>query len=433
MCEHIKLAMIRVKGKRHGKADETMVRRKMREEVEAIVADKVPIELDKIFDSGLFAEERQVILVEGGPGMGKTTLAYHFGQEWAKGNLKFHIVAHVSLCNIAITPASTLADLLLLACESKKETIEEILESSPKLLLVLDGWDEATNQIRQVSFLTNILQSLSPQSKILITSRSDSSVGLHGLANRVEILGFNEESIHEYFKKALSTELEDDKLEGECEKLREHFRNHPVIQSCCSSPLNAAILAHLFLTEESLPSTRHELFCMLVLSRINRELQIHSSQESTEFASLNSGSLIDLPCEPREKLHYLCKLAFEGEKQNKVIFSQKELVSLNLPAVISALGLLQIDDSYSSTGELTTYYYFIHHSIQELLAAYHISRLGEVEQVQIFRDLLNKPRFSDVLQFYAAFTALTNKGVQKLISGSTFSSGSLLTLIRCFF
>ena len=381
-CEHIKLAMIRVKGMRRGEADETMVKQQVKGEVEAIVASRVPIEVDKIFDSGLFDEERQVILVEGGPGMGKTTLAYHFGQEWAKGNLKiFGIVALVSLCDIAITPTSTLADLLLLACGRKvgnltEEMIEQHIISGPRFLLILDGWDEAPNQIRKVSFVTNILQSLPLQStsKLLITARSDSSVVLHDLANRVEIIGFTKENIHKYFQRALSTELEDDKVEGECRKLREHFYNHPVIQSCCSSPLNAAILAQLYLTDRSLPSTRHELFLKLVLSRINRELQLRrKSQENTVFAS----SLGKLSLERKEKLDCLCRLAFEGEKQQKVVFSQKELVCLNLQRDISALGLLQIDDSYSSIGEKTTCCYFIHHSIQELLAAYHISQLGE--------------------------------------------------------
>ena len=64
-CGHIKLAMIREKGKRRGGADETMVRHQVKGEIEAIVASRVPIEVDRIFDSGLFDEERQVILVEG--------------------------------------------------------------------------------------------------------------------------------------------------------------------------------------------------------------------------------------------------------------------------------------------------------------------------------------------------------------------------------
>ena len=86
------------------------------------------------------------------------------------------------------------------------------------------------------------------------------------------------------------------------------------------------------------------------------------------------------------------------------------------------------------------YRYFIHHSIQELLAAYHISQLGKDEQVKVFEALLNEPRFSAVLQFYAAFTRLTNQGVRNIITGIDFDSKRspkqrlrLLSIIRCFF
>ena len=78
-CGHIKLAMVREKGKRRGGADETMVRHLVKGEVDAILASRVPIEVDRIFDSGLFDEERQVILVEGPPGGGKTSLTYYYG------------------------------------------------------------------------------------------------------------------------------------------------------------------------------------------------------------------------------------------------------------------------------------------------------------------------------------------------------------------
>ena len=88
--------MIREKGKRRGGADETMVRHQVKGEVEAIVACRELIEVDRIFDSGLFDEERQVILVEGPPGGGKTSLTYHYSQEWAAGNLSmFDVVAVV--------------------------------------------------------------------------------------------------------------------------------------------------------------------------------------------------------------------------------------------------------------------------------------------------------------------------------------------------
>ena len=116
----------------------------------------------------------------------------------------------MSLCDIAITPSSTLADLLLLACESKvanltEEMIEQNIICGSRLLLILDGWDEASNQICKRSFVANILQSLPLRSKILITSRSDSpaAVVLQDLANHVKFIGFAEESTHKYYQKAL--------------------------------------------------------------------------------------------------------------------------------------------------------------------------------------------------------------------------------------
>ena len=130
-------------------------------------------------------------------------------------------------------------------------------------------------------------------------------------------------------------------------------------------------------------------------------------------------------------LRHICVLAFEGVKQNKVVFPEEELTRLNIPLDLPALGVIQ---NVQSFGELkkTSYRYFIHLSIQELLAGHHISQLGEDEQVKVFQDL-NKPRFSAVLQFYAAFTGLTNQGVQNVITTIKHSKLTMLTFVQCFF
>ena len=48
--------MIREKGKQCGIADKEMVKHQMEGAVETIMASKVPVEKDKIFDSGLFED-----------------------------------------------------------------------------------------------------------------------------------------------------------------------------------------------------------------------------------------------------------------------------------------------------------------------------------------------------------------------------------------
>ena len=436
--------MIKEKGKRRGIADEEIVKHQVKGAVENIMANQVPIDKDMIFDSDLFDQKRQVILVEGPPGGGKTSLAYYYAQKWASGNLRmFDVVAFVRLCDLAVTPVSTLPDLLLLACHTTKNTeaitkqiIHQCADNSPKFLLVLDGWDTAPNDIRKRSYITSILESITPQSKILITSRPGSSVDLHDLANRVEIVGFLKENIHEYFEKALSTELDHDEVEDGCRKLQEHFHSYPVIQSCCYIPLNAVILASLFLSKQSLPSTRHELFLKLVLSCINREQQDRHSQ--IEYVCVSS--LDDLPHDLKVQLNHLCVLAFEGVKQNKVVFTEEDLVRQNLPHDLPGLGVLQIVDRLVTIRGKTPYGYFIHLSIQELLAAYHISQLRKDEQMKVFKGLLDEPRFSAVLQFYVAFTRLTNQGVslRNIITARDFdntdsSQLNLLNIMRCLF
>ena len=144
---------------------------------------------------------------------------------------------------------------------------------------------------------------------------------------------------------------------------------------------------------------------------------------------------------------------------NKIVFTQDELPSilprsswdmiLNLLSQIlptaatptqqdlPAMGVLQ-RVQWAGNSSKTISYNFIHLSIQEMLAAYRISQMGNDEQARVFQTLLGEPRFAAVLQFYAGFTKLINQGVRNIITGSDFtyeesSWHSLLSYIRCFF
>ena len=112
---------------------------------------KVPVDMETIFDDDIFDECRQVILVEAGPGMGKTSLAYYYSQKWAKDELKaFDAVAFVSLHDLCVReddtrPLHTLSSLLFLASGNEIELSKESchhLVTNWKFLLILDGWDE---------------------------------------------------------------------------------------------------------------------------------------------------------------------------------------------------------------------------------------------------------------------------------------------------
>ena len=260
-CQHVKLAMIKEKGKRCG-SDNTIAESRVEGDVDKLLTIKVPVDSDQIFDADIFDDERQVILVEGVGGMGKTSLAYQYAKKWAEGKLStFDAVALVRLRDLNEHDVREvdhiLPHLLFLASGNTiSKEMAQLIVDKQKILLILDGWDESPASIRKPSFIMDLLRSVSPQTRMLITSRPDFSLDLHGIANRVEILGFTKGDIHNYFENALKSHLPDSKVKSACDKLRSHFHRYPVIESCCYVPLNAAILAYIYLNrDQTLPIT----------------------------------------------------------------------------------------------------------------------------------------------------------------------------------
>ena len=409
---------------------ETDAESRVKGDVEQALTVKVPVDSDKIFDAGTFEVDRQVILVEGVGGMGKTSLAYQYAQKWAEGKYNmFDAVALVRLRDLnehdLFEVDHILPHLFFLASDNKtKSEMVRCLLDKQNVLLILDGWDESPASIRKPSFLKDLLRS--PQTRILITSRPDFSLDLHSLANRVEILGFTKNNIRDYFKTALKSQLSDDsEVNSACDKLSSHFHRYPVIESCCYVPLNCAILAYIYLNRnQTLPVTQCELFQELILCCIVRELQTRQPDRVLEYFS----SFKDLPADLKEQLHNLSELAFKGVMQNKIVFTQKELKSL------STLGLLHSVQGFGSIGRKLFTCNFIHLAVQELLAAYYISQLEPAEHSKQFGILLKDNHKFPVLQFYSGLTKLTNEGVQNLITGFDFyHTRHLLAILSCIF
>ena len=396
--------MIKEKGKRCGSDKMMIAESRVEGDVDKLLTIKVPVDSDRIFDAGTFDNDRQVILVEGVGGMGKTSLAYQYAQKWAEGNLStFDAVALVRLRDLnehdVCEVDCILPHLLILATGNRMKPLStemaQHIVDKQNILLILDGWDESPASIRKPSFLKELLQSISLQTRILITSRPDFSLDLHGLANRVEILGFTKGDIHDYFENALKSHLPNSEVKSACDKLNGHFHRYPVIESCCYVPLNAAILAYIYLNrDQTLPVTRCELFKEIVLCCIVRELETRQPDRVLEDVS----SFEDLPADLKEQLHNLSELAFKGVMENKIVFTQKELTSL------STLGLLHSVQGFGSIGRKLVTCNFIHLAVQELLAAYYISRLEPAEHSEQFETLLNDNLKFPVLQFYAGLT-----------------------------
>ena len=134
---------------------------------------------------------------------------------------------------------------------------------------------------------------------------------------------------------------------------------------------------HIFLTKNGvLPTTRQQLFSHFILCCIVRELETHDSEQTVPELSL----LDDLPIDLQTKLSYLCVLAYEGVLQDKVVFYREDLEAFHLPASLPSLGLLQAVEGLTLFSKSLSYN-FLHLSVQELLAAYHISLMNSKGQL----------------------------------------------------
>ena len=405
-----------------GHIDDRFVQMTISGRVDDILHAKSSVELEHIFRNTLHGGE--IILIEGAPGSGKSTLTVHICQRWGKGELfqQFTVVIVVQLRDPAVQGAQTIADLL--PVENAEEIAAELIATNGRgVLLVLDGWDELPPHLQQDSIFYQLIKRMLSECSMIVTSRPISSGHLHPVvSSRIEVLGFTPEEQRQYFTECLKGDTR------ALQALLEKIQDNPIVQSICYLPLNAAFIVHTFkYRNQSLPNTEYEIYLSVILSCIQRHYDREGRGHDLprELASLDDLSRSEAV---REPFQCLCELAYRGVMENKVTFS-----SSDLPQGSNTLSLLQAIESFPQSGK-SVFYNFLHLSLQEVLSAYYITtQLSDSEQVSQFQQLFNQPRFAAVFQFYTAITKLKSAGIHQVIDriSEAKSKPFLVSLLRC--
>ena len=360
--------------------------------------------------------DRRLILVEGAPGVGKSTFAWEFCRRWERGEIaqQYDLVLLLRLRDKGIRNATSLEQLIK-PCHPQEGVsaamYDQLVNSqSFHALIILEGYDELPDSQRNNSssiFNELISGDLLPLSTVLITSRPWATKEIRKNHERriyqhIEVLGFTKRQITEYIKKTVPTEQVSD--------LNSYLERHPQIKSGMYIPLNSAIVVAVYMDSKTdhqpMPNTLTELYSSVIVILIKRHLEGHPELQEGRTECLPAISM-SVPFEVCKNFKNLCELAYSGivgeNDDVKLIFSESEL-----PPNFDNLGFMDSVTELYVTKDTVTSHNFLHLTFQEFFAAVHISSMTQEQQLEYFKKDSGRKdgRLKVVLRFLA--------GLQKL-------------------
>ena len=366
---YIELAVISREGITRMEADE-FTKKSLHGLPEEILHKKSPIALKDILKPSEDGKPVRCVLVEGPPGIGKSTLAWEVCHKWAELHSvkQFELVVLVQLKEKKAQEACFFADLLPCNITTDMNKLVAEIGRGKDLLVVLDGYDELPHEQQQEGsvYIELLKGRLLPEAAIIVTSRPSASASLwslcqHNIDRHLEVIGFTKEDIKRFAESVFSGDI----LEG----FLSYITSNPPIYDMMYIPLNAVIVALVYqdshVTDTSFPTTMTQLYDALTRALIRRHLvSLHYKFHMP--SSLQSMDVINkLPPLVSQQFVNLVRLANEGLHRDRYVFT-------DLGEDFEGLGIMKKTTSLNVCTGRESSYTFLHLTLQEYMAALYI-------------------------------------------------------------
>ena len=242
--------------------------------------------------------------------------------------------------------------------ESKSNFKKFILGNQSKVLLVLDGLDEA-DQSKQELFVSLAQSKLLPNCLVLFTSRHESGKEVRRLCDTLwEIVGFAKKDAKSFIRKYFG------KNKNLTERLLTEIRSRSDLRKLISNPLNTTLLCILCEDfREDFPTSKAKLYIEITQCVLRRYKGKKGSPSPYESEDLMQVYEEDLLC--------LGKLALTSLFKGEPYIDGSAFTGSNTN-VITELGFLSLQTG-GSRRKRCFRYGFLHKSFQEFFAGFYLA------------------------------------------------------------